>query len=85
MAQSTPREQDAPATNALEVVPNDSVDLLATARALYIGSAGNMQVTTSNGSTVTFIGLLAGQILPVSVQRVWSTTTTAGSIVALYG
>jgi hypothetical protein len=34
-------------------------------------------------TTVTFVGLLAGSILPVRVSRVNNTSTTATSIVAI--
>lgn len=65
------------------VTPNDSTDLSFPARALYIGVAGNVAVYTADGSELTFVGVLAGTILPVQVYRVLSTGTTATSIVAL--
>jgi len=75
---------DSPAFNAAAVTPNDGADLPTDARSLFVGGAGNIQVTTTGGDTVTFIGVLAGSILPVRVSRVWSTSTTATNIVALY-
>jgi hypothetical protein len=75
----------APAVGAAAVTPNDGTDLaVLPARALYIGGAGNISVDTAAGDTVTFSGLAAGTILPVSVKRVRSTSTTATLIVALY-
>jgi len=75
----------APAVGAAAVTPNDSTDLtISPARALYIGGAGNISVDTAAGDTVTFSGVTAGMILPVSVKRVRSTSTTATLIVALY-
>jgi hypothetical protein len=73
-----------PADNAFEVTPNDSSDLTTTARALYIGTAGNVKVTTAGGDTVTFLSAAAGSILPVRVQRVFSTGTTSTNIMAIY-
>lgn len=73
-----------PAENAVAVVPNDSSDLTNTARALYIGGAGNVKVDTSAGNTVTFNALPAGAILPVRVKRVYSTGTTATNIVSIF-
>lgn len=70
--------------DAAAVTKNDSTDLTVTARALYIGGAGDVAVITAGGSTVTFVGLAAGSVLPVRVKRVKSTGTTATSIVALW-
>lgn len=43
---------------------------------IYVGAAGNVKVTTAQGTDVTFVGLQAGQVIPVQVIRVWSTGTT---------
>ena len=51
---------------------------------LYVGGAGNLKVTTAGGDDVTFTGVLAGSFIPVQVVRVWSTGTSATSIVALW-
>lgn len=74
---------DSPATRALAVTPSDSTALTLFPRALYIGGAGAVSVLTLGGDTVTFSGLAAGQILPVRVQRVNATGTTATNIVAM--
>lgn len=75
----------APAVGAAAVTKSDSADLPRIARALYVGGAGNVSVICEDGGTaVVFVGLAAGQILPVRVKRVRSTDTTATSIVALY-
>jgi hypothetical protein len=74
---------DSPAARAIAVSPNDGVDLTISARALYIGGPGNVSVVTVGGDTVTFVGLVAGQILPVRARRVRFTATTALNIVAL--
>lgn len=73
---------DSCAASAISITKADS-DLAHPVRSLYIGGAGNIRVTTVNGHDVTFVGVLAGTILPVSVKRVWSTNTTATSIVGL--
>lgn len=74
-----------PAQHAAAVIPNDSADLANPARALYIGGAGNVYVDmVGDGENIGFIGATAGSILPISVSRVYSTNTTATSIVALY-
>ncbi len=74
---------DSPAANAVAVTPSDSVDLAVSARSLYVGGAGDVQVITTGGDTVTFVGLAAGSILPVRCSRVFATSTTATSIISL--
>ena len=73
-----------PAHYAAAVTPNDGADLADTSRALYIGGAGDVKVDMYGSGTVTFVGVTAGSVLPVRVDRVYSTGTTATSIVALW-
>lgn len=74
-----------PASNAVAVTTSDIVSFTAgECRALYVGVAGNISIFQRNGTFVTFIGVPAGSILPVSALRVNTTDTTATSIVALY-
>ena len=79
------RETDHPATRAAAVTPNDSTDLTYASRAIYVGGAGNIKVDTLGGdSAITFVGVPAGTTLAVRATRVYSTSTTATSIVALW-
>ena len=78
------------AYKGVAVTPTDNTKI-PTTRALYIGGAGNIVVKfadvtdpTVAGNTVTLTGVLAGQIYPLQVNCVNSTSTTATSIVALY-
>lgn len=73
-----------PAEDAGAVTPSDSTNLTRTARALYVGGAGNVVVITASGTAVTFTNVQAGSIIPVRARRVNSTNTTATNIVALY-
>jgi hypothetical protein len=75
---------DSPALNAEAVTPSDSVSLTNDSRALYIGVGGDVSVLMSGGTSVTFVGLLAGSILPIRANRVNATSTTATDIVSLY-
>lgn len=50
---------------------------------LYIGGAGNVNVTTIGDDSVTFAGIPAGTILPVQVRRLRA-GTTATNIIALW-
>jgi hypothetical protein len=69
---------------AAAVTPNDGADLATPAAIIGCLVSGNIQVTASGGGTVTLAGV-AGQVLPVLVDRVWSTSTTATGITAFYG
>lgn len=75
---------------AAAVTPSDTVNIPAVTGGtnngcvLYVGGAGNIKVTTVGGDDVVFVGLSAGQFVPVQVKRVWSTSTTATNIVALW-
>lgn len=51
---------------------------------LYIGGAGNLRVQTIGGDDVTFFAVPAGTTLQVKVIQVYSTSTTATNIVALW-
>jgi|TARA_R100000084_G_scaffold91962_1_gene45834 hypothetical protein len=51
---------------------------------LYIGSGGDVSITTVSGDTVLFKGLVTGQFVPVQTIRVNSTGTAAADIVALW-
>jgi len=75
---------ESPAERAFAITGNDSTDLTIYPRAIYVGGAGNVKVTTLGGDTVTFSGALAGTILPVRVVRVFSTDTTATNLLGLY-
>jgi len=80
----------APAYDAFAVTPSDSVNYTtssssnAIARALYIGTAGNVVLVTERGNVATFANLTTSFILPVCHKRVNSTNTTASGLVALY-
>ena len=51
---------------------------------LYVGSGGNLKVTTIGGDDVVFSNIQDGVFIPVQVLRVWATGTTASGIVALW-
>lgn len=61
--------------NAGAITVSDTNNLEAPC-VIYVGAAGNVKVTTAQGTDVTFVGAQAGQVIPVQVIRVWSTGTT---------
>lgn len=74
---------ESPAIGAQEVTPDDASDLPTVSRALNAGNAGSVRVTMLDDSIAT-LAIGAGVLFPVRVKRVWSSGTTATSIVALY-
>lgn len=77
------------AHDARAVTPNDST-IIPTTRALYIGAAGNLTVRMADffaqgagGDNILFVAVPIG-ILPIQVDKVYSTGTAAASIIALY-
>lgn len=69
--------------DAAAVTPSDSVNL-AQPSVIYVGGSGNVKVTTAQGTAVTFNAVSAGTVIPVQVLRVWSTGTTATSMLAIF-
>lgn len=73
-----------PAANAYAVTPHDTNLQPNPTRALYVGGAGNVKVTMVGGQEVTFVGVAAGTVLPIRAKIIWSTGTTASSLLGLY-
>lgn len=79
------RDSD-PALGAFAITPNDSTDNMGgkPVRAIWVGGAGNIALTTSNGEDVTISGIIAGTLLPIRPSRIKSTSTTATNLVGFY-
>lgn len=71
------------AHRAEDITPHDSTEF-DQCDAIYVGGAGNATVLMANGSVRTFPSLLAGNIYPISIRRVNSTSLTASNLIALY-
>lgn len=75
-----------PGVSLVAVTPSDATDLTG-ARALYVGTTGNLSLKTihgaSNAAAVTMSNIPAGSIIPIQVTRVMA-ATTASDIVAIY-
>lgn len=67
----------ASAVEAFNVTVSDTTaDPSGPFRALWIGAAGSVKVTTLGGQDVTFVGATAGSILPIACTKVFDTGTT---------
>tara|TARA_R110000824_G_scaffold32024_2_gene103704 strand:- start:47 stop:547 length:501 start_codon:yes stop_codon:yes gene_type:complete len=51
---------------------------------LYVGGAGDVNVTLESGSTVIFAGVNGGSFLPICATQVLAASTTATNMLALY-
>lgn len=72
------------ARRAVAVTTSDTVVYEQPTRAIYVGGSGNLRVDMVSGGTVTFVGLPAGAVLPIQVERIYATSTTATNLIALY-
>ena len=73
------------ATDAVVVSPNNGADLGRTLALIFVGVSGDVKVDCSgSGDAIVFKNVPAGSILPVKVDRVYSTGTSATNMVALY-
>ncbi|MCK1585486.1 hypothetical protein IVB03_39520 [Bradyrhizobium sp. 168] len=76
---------DGPAGGSVTITKSDATILSRPTRALYVGGAGDVAVRMFDDQTTpTFVGVAAGSILPVRVDKVLSTGTTATSIVGIF-
>ena len=77
------------AARAAVVTKSDTVDIPNPGNGqvegcvLYVGTAGILRVLTAGGDDVTFQNVPVG-FFPVQVIRVFSSTTTANNIIALW-
>lgn len=75
---------DAPAGRYAAITPSDTVDLTFMARAIYVGTGGNLVAVDDAGTAVTFTNVPDGAIIPIRVSRINATSTTATNMVALW-
>lgn len=72
-----------PATRHFAIAPDDSADLAAVPRAIYVGVGGDvaMQLVDDPGVTVTYSNMLSGVVYPCRPVRILATGTTATGLV----
>lgn len=63
------------------ITPSDTIQ--QNYSGIYVGGAGNVAVVLESGATVTFTAPPVGTILPVRVQKVNATNTTATLLIGL--
>lgn len=76
-----------PAGFAWAVVPSDSVDLVKRTRAIIVGVAGNVACEMFDPATgrlaTVVVPVAAGVPIAIETKKIFSTNTTATTIVAL--
>lgn len=65
------------------ITPSDTDNLQYVTRAIRVGTAGDLAVLTVAGQVVTIPDCLSGEVLPIQVQKVYSTNTTASGIMGM--
>ncbi len=75
---------ESPAREAMSVTPNDAVDITHTSRAIYVGVSGDITVHMADETTAVVFKSVPAGILPVRVDRILATGTSASDLVALW-
>ncbi len=78
------RSLTSPPEHAAAIQPQDGVDLSVVTRALYVGTPGDVTVRMFGGGVVTLANVPGGTMLPLRVDRVLATGTSAGAILGLW-
>lgn len=83
-AAKDPSLWSAPGQDAVAVTKSDSTVFTAPTRGVYVGGTGDVAVRMwYSGNSVTFVAVPVGSVLPIAVDQVLSTGTTATSIVRI--
>lgn len=67
----------APGTGIETVVPSDTVNLATNSLGIYVGGAGDIVAVMADGTSGLFKAVPVGTFLPIQVQRINNTNTTA--------
>lgn len=69
---------------SIDVTPSDSATYVGATRAIMVTVSGNVQVRFAGDQEVRVIPMVASQPLPLAVDRIYSTNTTANGIKAFW-
>jgi hypothetical protein len=70
--------------NGFVIEPDDVRVFDILPRALYVGGAGDLNVTLYNGQQLLFKAVPVGTILPIRPKSIFATLTTASFLLGLY-
>jgi hypothetical protein len=72
------------ARKGFAITPNDSTEIALTAKAVWVGGAGNLVVRLEDDSAdITISGIAAGTLLPIRPKFI-KTTSTATLLIGFY-
>lgn len=74
---------ESPASSAEAITPSDVAPLATPSRSIYVGVTGDVSVVMLDGTTATFIGMVAGMAYPLRVSKVMATGTSATNLISL--
>ena len=74
---------DGPAVHGFAITPNDGTNIAEITRALYVGTGGAVSLVLASGAEIVLSGVQGGTLLPLRVQRIKATGTTAAALVGL--
>ena len=78
------RSLTSPPEHAVAITPDDDTPLTHVTRALFVGTGGDVAVVMTGSGSVKLANVPSGTLLPIRVERVLATGTTAGNIVGLW-
>ena len=84
MATQGSRADTRPARSAVAVDVSSTDQVLAVESTLLIGGAGNIRIRPVGTGDSLLIAVVAGQSLPIVVDKVYNSGTTATGVYALY-
>ncbi len=71
----------APAKHVFAITPHATSDLPMAAKALYVGSSGDLVMrAVDSDEDVTLVNVAAGTILPIRVRAIRATSTAANFV-----
>jgi hypothetical protein len=77
--------KDCPIMETAVVSPSDSTDIPDLPRAIWIGVGGDITLMAAGDTTSRlFKNVSSGTLLPIRARRIYSTGTTAQSLIACY-
>jgi len=77
------RTLTSPPEHAAAITPADQ-PLAHVTRAVYVGTGGDLAVKMAGGAVVTLANVASGSLLPIRVERVLASGTTASQILGLW-
>lgn len=78
------RTLTSPPEHAIEIIPSDLNEQSHVTRALYVGGGGDVVVRLKEDVVVTLANVPSGTFLPLRIQQVLASGTTASAIVGFW-